>query len=60
MNLIDRIQQEMLSDTEDRDDQSHYLIQEYKTASPKTQQVMDAAFICLCGYSLNTLIETTK
>ena len=57
MNLIDRIEVLMQSDTEDREDQSHYLEQAYFTADAAGKDALDEAFAALCGYSLTTLLS---
>lgn len=56
MSLIERIQDEINSDDEDPQEQSLRLIRLHLAASPETRAVLDDAFICLCGYSLTTLI----
>jgi len=53
MTLIARIQGLMLSD--DTDDSAR-LAHDYKHAKPEAQAAMDAALICICGYSLETLL----
>jgi len=40
----------------DDDDQSERLANDYREADAKAKQAIDDAFICLCGYSLATLI----
>ncbi len=55
--LIDKIQEEMLSDDEDREEQSAILFAVYVGADKKTQAVIDEIFICLCGWSLETLLK---
>jgi hypothetical protein len=55
--LIDRIQEEMESDDEDREKQSAILLSVYMGADEKTQAVIDEVFICLCGWSFKTLLE---
>lgn len=57
MNLIDSIEQEMLSDSEDRADQSARLLDLWHKADPASRDALDAAFICLCGYSLSRMVE---
>lgn len=55
MNLIETIFEEMLSDMEDSDKQSEYLIDIYQNSQHQLE--IDACFICLCGYSLSSLIS---
>lgn len=57
MSLIDRVQAEMASDTEDPDEQSELLKQVYEAADEAGKSALDSAFIALCGYSLSTLIK---
>lgn len=55
--LIDRIQQAMLLDEEDRVKQSQYLLKVYTDVPFPTKVILDEAFIALCGYSLQTLVQ---
>lgn len=57
MNLIERIQYEMSTDTEDWEDQSERLEQIYLKAPRETRDVLDDALICICGYSFRTLLN---
>jgi hypothetical protein len=57
MTLIDRIEQHMATDDEDREEQSRYLREAYEKADPAGRASLDDAFIALCGYSLLTLIR---
>lgn len=57
MNVIDRIGALMQSDLEDPDGQSDLLRREYDRADQHTRDAIDAVVICLCGYSLTTLLE---
>jgi hypothetical protein len=54
MSLIGRIQHELETDD---DDQSDRLIDLYESADEKGKALLDAAFTCLCGYELRTLIN---
>lgn len=56
MTLIERIYEEMLSDDEDDSDRLKAL---YEQATPDQKKVLDDALICICGYSLQTLISET-
>lgn len=51
--LIEKIQQLMLSDTED---QSERLKSLYESCVANEKEAIDQAFICLCGYSLKTIL----
>lgn len=57
MNLIDTIAEEIRNDDVDTDDQSARLERLYAEADAAGRGVLDDAFICLCGYSLHTLIS---
>ncbi len=52
-SLVARVQSYMASDD---CDQSERLARQYMRATPAVRQAVDDAFICLCGYSLKTLI----
>lgn len=54
--IIDRIENLMQTDDEDREKQSRRLVDEYSSAARSAQEVIDGCFIALCGYSLKTLI----
>ena len=55
--LIDKIQEEMLSDDEDREKQSGYLADCYNESSEAEKKRIDDCFIALCGWSLKTLLN---
>ena len=55
MNLITLISEEILSDTDCAEQQSQYLEDLYLESENKTE--IDKCFICLCGFSLSSLIE---
>ena len=55
--LIDKIQDALLSDDDDREEQSEYLTEAYKAASQESKEAIDKCFIALCGWSLKSLIE---
>ena len=55
--LIDKIQEEMLSDDEDREEQSEELAAAYQQASDEAKEAIDRSFIALCGWSLKTLLR---
>lgn len=57
MSIVSRVQEYMVTDD---DDQSERLLNDYRAASPVEQKAIDDAFICLCGYSLATIIEEAK
>lgn len=53
MTLIEHIQMAMLG--VDSDD-SEQLAQLYRSAPPEGRKLLDEAFICLCGWNLQTLL----
>lgn len=55
--LIDKIQEEMNSDTEDREEQSEYLKDYYNESTDEQKKRIDLCFMALCGWELKTLIE---
>jgi hypothetical protein len=55
MNLIACVAQVMDGDEEHSDKQSEYLMELYRKS--QDQHEIDSVFICLCGYSLKSLIE---
>lgn len=56
-NLIDGIQTLMNNDEEDPEKQSDNLEALYEIATDTQKKAIDNAFICICGYSLDTLIN---
>jgi hypothetical protein len=54
MSIVNRIAEAIASDD---DDQSERLIETYKAATKKQKEAIDDVMICLCGYSMPTLIE---
>jgi hypothetical protein len=56
-SLIDRVEEAMRDDDEDRDKQSDLLVDIYREASPDAKNKIDLIFICLCGWSLLTLLD---
>ena len=57
MNLIERITKLILSDDECTEKQSDILKNTYEDATPEAQAAIDDALICICGYSLKTLLD---
>ena len=53
-SLVARVSKAMYSDD---DDQSEMLADIYLTSNPTEKDVLDRAFICLCGWSLRTLMD---
>lgn len=57
MSLVSRIAEAILNDD---DDQSDRLINDYNNATPDQKQAIDDALICICGWSMTTLMEQAK
>ena len=55
--LIDRVDEAMSTDDEDRKKQSKILLRTYAEAKVEEKAKIDECFICLCGWSLKTLIN---
>jgi hypothetical protein len=56
-NLISRIEELMITDTESPVRQSHYLRRCWITATEAERTKIDEALIAICGFSMSTLIE---
>lgn len=56
-NLIDKIEYEMSTDDDNREVQSIYLKNRYLASNKKVREGIDACFVALCGWSLETLIK---
>ena len=57
MNIIEKIYEEMATDSDGNDKQAEILQNEYAEATVDQQKAIDRVFIALCGWSLKTLIE---
>lgn len=57
MNILETVLDEMQSDDRNTLAQSKKLTTLYGTQDKDGQELLDAAFICLCGWSLKTLIN---
>lgn len=57
MSVVSRIAEAILNDD---DDQSERLVNDYQNATPEQKQAIDDALICICGWSLTTLMEQAK
>ena len=55
MSLIEKISAAVLEDDEPTEKQSELLVETYLNSNDK--QAIDNCFICLCGYSLSSLIN---
>lgn len=57
MNLIEVIQNEIATDTEDSEVQSAYMHNIYQKASVETKKSLNAFLIALCGWDYSSLLE---
>jgi hypothetical protein len=57
MNLIERITQEMADDDDNMTKQSELLAETYESADAAGKKLLDDAFVCLCGWTMKTLLE---
>lgn len=57
MSIIDTIADLMLNDDEDREKQADILKATWARCTAREQARIDEIMICVCGYSLTTLIE---
>jgi hypothetical protein len=57
MHLIERIHNEMTTDDDNLARQSERLTDAYEFADPAGKALLNTAFICLCGWSLETLLK---
>jgi hypothetical protein len=56
VNLIDLVNEYMADDDANKATQSKILGRLYREASDEVKAGIDAAFICICGYGLDTII----
>lgn len=55
--LIERIIELYNEDAEDPKGQSRILVEKYRGASAECQEVMDNVTICICGWSIKTILS---
>lgn len=55
--LIDRIEQAMKFNTQDRNHQSQLLEHLYRTVDERSKMLLDEAFVCITGSRLEALVE---
>ena len=60
MNLIEKIYEEISTNSDGNDKQAEILQNEYAEARVDQQKAIDRVFIALCGWSLRTLIKGHK
>jgi len=56
-NLIKRISSLLQKDSDDAPMQSELLEHYYSNATPNEQKIIDTIMTCICGYSLDTIIN---
>lgn len=56
-SLIDKIEEAMATDGDRKNSESVRMKRLYKEANAQTKETIDQIFICLCGWSLGTLIK---
>ena len=60
MNLIQKIIEEALTDTDDSDYQSDLIIELYQNSSQEERKVLDELLVCICGWELKSLLKMTN
>jgi hypothetical protein len=60
MNLIELIRYEMDTDVDDMDKQSRLAIDTYKNAGVKARKAVDEVMTCVCGWTMQSLIDKMK
>jgi hypothetical protein len=60
VTLVERIQKAIETDDEDYGKASRRLVEHYADMDRPAQAAINDAFICLCGWSLDTLIKADK
>jgi len=53
VSVVDKVRELMACDD---CDQSERLRETYEAATPEQRKVVDEIFVCLCGYSLETIL----
>ena len=59
-NIIEHILYLMQNDTEDSEKQSESLEALYEISTDTQKKAIDNAFICICGYTLDTIINNPE
>lgn len=59
-NIIDHILYLMQNDCDDTEKQSDQLEALYEISTDTQKKAIDNAFICICGYSLDTIINNSE
>jgi hypothetical protein len=59
-NTIEHILYLMQNDTEDSEKQSESLEALYEISTDTQKKAIDNAFICICGYSLDTILNSPE
>jgi hypothetical protein len=55
--VMDTIKEEAMSDEED---ESYNLLNYYLHASPEERSIMDCVLVCVCGWTMSTIIEKSE
>ena len=56
-DIVGQIMEEMMSDDEN---DTERLLFAYENATEEERAIMDYVLVCLCGYTMNTIIEHAK
>ena len=57
LDIVSEVQEQMLSDMEN---DSRILLNRYNGETPEVREAMDFVLICLCGYSMESLIDRAE
>jgi len=57
VNILERVAELMQSDDDNTEKNSDRIVGHYKRADRETREVIDHVFICLCGYSLDSILK---
>lgn len=57
LDVISAIKEEAMSDDEN---ESFNLLNYYRSASDEQRSVMDCVLVCICGWTMNTIIEKSE
>ena len=57
LDIVSEVQKQMFSDMEN---DSRILLDRYNEETPEVREAMDFVLICLCGYSIESLIDRAE
>ena len=57
LDIVSEVQKQMFSDMEN---DSRILLARYSEETPEVREAMDFVLICLCGYSMESLIDKAE